>query len=78
MEEKPPINTIPRLPVASQRLFLRDLTHEDTEAVYSYMSDPEVAKYIYTGPFDREETRELIQLKVDSQTDSARKIYDLA
>ncbi|MBN2177611.1 MAG: GNAT family N-acetyltransferase [Demequinaceae bacterium] len=42
--------------LTTERLTLRPLTVEDAAAVHAFMSDPEVCRYTFDGPWSLEET----------------------
>ncbi|MCU1440334.1 MAG: N-acetyltransferase [Rhodoglobus sp.] len=47
-------------PIATERLTLRLMTHDDTDAVHAWMSDPEVVRYQLYEPRDREVVAEKV------------------
>jgi RimJ/RimL family protein N-acetyltransferase len=47
-------------PIATERLTLRLMTDDDTDAVHAWMSDPEVARYQLYEPRDRTLTAEKV------------------
>lgn len=54
--------------LTTERLVLRPLTVEDTDAVHVYMSDPEVCRYTIAGPYSPEETAAFV-IRVSLQAD---------
>lgn len=50
----------PRYPIQTERLHLRPLAYEDLDDVHAYYSRPDVARYLYWEPRDREESREAL------------------
>lgn len=48
----------PRYPIETERLSLRPLTAADLDDVHAYYSRPDVARYLYWEPRDREQTEE--------------------
>ena len=50
----------PRYPIETERLVLRPLVYEDLDDAYSYYSRPDVTRYLYWGPRDREESLEVL------------------
>ncbi|WP_113703890.1 GNAT family N-acetyltransferase [Nonomuraea lactucae] len=47
----------PDYPILTERLLLRPLTHDDLEALHSYESRPDVARYLYWEPRDLDAVR---------------------
>jgi RimJ/RimL family protein N-acetyltransferase len=45
-------------PLLTERLVVRALTPDDLDRHYELFSNPEVVRYLYFGPFDRESARE--------------------
>ncbi len=66
------------LPIATERLVLRDFTMEDTPAVHRYGSDPDVVRYMPWGPNTWKDTEEFLQRKLDDQRADPRGYFDLA
>jgi RimJ/RimL family protein N-acetyltransferase len=56
----------PELPIRTERLLLRLYTEDDLDYVYDIQSRPEVARYLYWGPRDRDEARESLRKKIAS------------
>lgn len=54
--------------LTTERLVLRPLTIEDTDSVHAYMSDPEVCRYTFSGPYAPEETAAFVR-KICDQAD---------
>jgi len=48
----------PRYPIETERLSLRPLVYEDLDDAHAYYSRPDVARYLYWEPRDREESLE--------------------
>jgi RimJ/RimL family protein N-acetyltransferase len=51
----------PRYPIETARLSLRPLTAADLDDVHAYYSRPEVTRYLYWGPRDRDQSREALE-----------------
>jgi RimJ/RimL family protein N-acetyltransferase len=51
-------------PVRTARLILRPYTMDDLDDLYDIQSRPEVTRYLYWGPRDREQARESLQKKI--------------
>jgi RimJ/RimL family protein N-acetyltransferase len=64
--------------VRTERLALRDLKESDWEAIHSYASDPEVARYMDWGPNTKEDTENFIQQAIANQREQPRRNYTLA
>lgn len=56
----------PQLPIRTDRLLLRLYTEDDLDDVYDVQSQPEVARYLYWGPRDRDQARESLNMKIAS------------
>jgi RimJ/RimL family protein N-acetyltransferase len=56
----------PRYPLITARLVLRPYVLEDLDAMYAMQSRPEVTRYLYFGPRDREEVRKSLQMKIEA------------
>ncbi|MEX1264979.1 MAG: GNAT family protein [Actinomycetota bacterium] len=54
------------LPLETERLTLRPLTHNDLDAVYSYRSRADVARCLYWGPNTEQEVRVAVERKAAS------------
>jgi aminoglycoside 6'-N-acetyltransferase len=54
-------------PISTDRLSLRLMIPEDTDAVYAWMSDPEVARYQFYEPREREVVAEKVAEMVAAQ-----------
>lgn len=66
------------LPLATQRLTLRDFEEGDWEAVHAYACDPEVVRYMTWGPNSEEDTRAFIARKLEDRRQEPRTTHDLA
>jgi RimJ/RimL family protein N-acetyltransferase len=66
------------LPLATDRLVLRDVVMEDTPAIHAYASDPAVTAYMFYGPREEPDTRAYVSAVVASQTDTPRRRWELA
>ncbi|WP_436762256.1 GNAT family N-acetyltransferase [Streptosporangium sp. V21-05] len=55
----------PSYPVRTDRLILRPYTPADLDALYAIHRLPEVARYLYWEPRDREQTREALERKIN-------------
>ena len=53
----------PDYPLRTARLILRPYTSADLDALYDLQSRPEVTRYLYFGPRDRDEVKEALELK---------------
>jgi RimJ/RimL family protein N-acetyltransferase len=56
----------PEFPIRTARLLLRLYTPDDLDDVYDIQSRPDVTRYLYWGPRDREQARESLKKKIDS------------
>jgi RimJ/RimL family protein N-acetyltransferase len=56
----------PDCPIRTERLLLRLYTEDDLDAVHDVQSRPDVTRYLYWGPRDREEARESLRKKIAS------------
>lgn len=57
----------PDWPVQTARLTLRPFVEDDLEAMHAIRSDPDVARYLYRGPFQTlEETRKFLEQRMAS------------
>ncbi|GGT01061.1 N-acetyltransferase [Planobispora rosea] len=54
----------PSYPIRTDRLILRPFTPGDLDAVYAMQSLPEVTRYLYWEPRDREQAREALETKI--------------
>jgi ribosomal-protein-alanine N-acetyltransferase len=76
------IRTKPRrtlaLPIATERLNLRDFVKSDFDAIHAYSSDPRVTKYLFFGPRDADGTAEYLEGLLASQDEVPRTRYELA
>jgi RimJ/RimL family protein N-acetyltransferase len=54
----------PDWPLETERLVLRPFEERDYEALYAMHSEPEVARYLYNEPRDRDQARELLARKI--------------
>ncbi len=64
--------------IETDRLIIREFTHDDFDAVHRYASNPNVVKFMVWGPNTEDETRQFIQTKLQSQVLRPRVSYDLA
>lgn len=53
----------PRYPITTERLLLRPFTPADLDAVHAYESRPDVARYLYWEPRDRDTSRTFLDKK---------------
>jgi RimJ/RimL family protein N-acetyltransferase len=53
----------PTYPIRTERLLLRPFTPADLDALHAVQSLPEVTRYLYWGPRDREQVREALEAK---------------
>ncbi|MFC4012094.1 GNAT family N-acetyltransferase [Nonomuraea purpurea] len=58
----------PHYPITTARLHLRPFTPDDLDALHAYESRPDVARYLYWGPRDRDTTRTLLDKKITRTT----------
>ncbi|MBC6458118.1 GNAT family N-acetyltransferase [Actinomadura sp. HBU206391] len=58
----------PAYPLKTARLILRPYTPADLDALYDLQSRPEVTRYLYFGPRDRDEVREALDQKTQAVT----------
>ncbi|PXV68076.1 RimJ/RimL family protein N-acetyltransferase [Dysgonomonas alginatilytica] len=65
-------------PISSQRILLRSIHETDLEAIYSYRSLEEVARYQYWEPFTKEQTADFIDKNKDSDLDKEGEWIGLA
>ncbi|WP_188196356.1 GNAT family N-acetyltransferase [Nonomuraea sp. SYSU D8015] len=54
----------PRYPITTPRLTLRPFTPDDLDAVNSYESRPDVTRYLYWEPRDRDTSRTFLDKKI--------------
>ncbi|TMR00816.1 GNAT family N-acetyltransferase [Nonomuraea turkmeniaca] len=54
----------PRYPITTERLLLRPFTDADLDAVHAYESRPDVARYLYWEPRDRDTSRTFLDKKI--------------
>ncbi|GIH78130.1 GNAT family N-acetyltransferase [Planobispora longispora] len=54
----------PSYPIRTERLILRPFTPGDLDALHAVQSLPEVARYLYWEPRDREQAREALETKI--------------
>ncbi|MFB4304116.1 GNAT family N-acetyltransferase [Actinomadura sp. NTSP31] len=54
----------PTFPIETERLSLRPFREDDLEGLYAYQSLPEVARFLYWEPRDREESRSFLREKM--------------
>ncbi|MEV0235981.1 GNAT family N-acetyltransferase [Nonomuraea sp. NPDC050786] len=54
----------PDYPITTERLLLRPFTPHDLDAIHAYESRPDVARYLYWEPRDRETTRTFLDKKI--------------
>ncbi|MEU4572742.1 GNAT family protein [Nonomuraea sp. NPDC023979] len=54
----------PRYPITTPRLTLRPFTTDDLDALHAYESRPDVARYLYWTPRDRNTVREHLDKKI--------------
>lgn len=64
--------------ITTERLNLREITHEDFDAVHEYVSDPEAVKYMPFGPNTEEKTQEFINRSMERREEKPRTEYPLA
>lgn len=64
--------------ISTDRLLIRDFTHDDWLKVHTYASDPEVAKYMIWGPNSEEQTREFINSTIEMQQQVPRVDFECA
>jgi RimJ/RimL family protein N-acetyltransferase len=58
----------PDYPLRTARLILRPYTPSDLDALYDLQSRPEVTRYLYFGPRDRDEVRKALEQKTQAAT----------
>ncbi|MFI9591394.1 GNAT family N-acetyltransferase [Nonomuraea sp. NPDC052265] len=58
----------PRYPITTPRLHLRPFTPDDLDALHSYESRPDVARYLYWEPRDRHTTSTHLDKKITRHT----------
>jgi RimJ/RimL family protein N-acetyltransferase len=56
----------PELPIRTERLLLRLYTEGDLDDLYAIQSRPDVARYLYWGPRNRDEVRDSLAKKIVS------------
>jgi ribosomal-protein-alanine N-acetyltransferase len=62
----------------TERLLIREFTPNDTEAVHSYASDPDVVRYMIWGPNSEQDTKDHIQRCLNMQKQNPRVDYEFA
>jgi RimJ/RimL family protein N-acetyltransferase len=55
----------PEYPILTERLILRPFTPDDLDDVYAYQSRPDVARFLYWEPRDRDEVRAVLAERAD-------------
>jgi RimJ/RimL family protein N-acetyltransferase len=78
MPDHVPTELLAALPLATERLILRDFADEDWFAVHSYAADPEVSRYMDWGPNSTPETRAYVERALVAQQEKPRRDFDLA
>jgi RimJ/RimL family protein N-acetyltransferase len=58
----------PGLPIKTERLLLRRYAEDDLDDLYDIQSRPDVARYLYWGPRDRDQVRDSLGKKIASNT----------
>lgn len=66
------------LPIATQRLTLREFVASDFEAIHAFSSDPRVTKFLFFGPRDEDGTAEYLDGLLASQREVPRTRFELA
>jgi len=66
------------LPIATDRLLLRDFVRTDFTAIHAYSSDPRVTKYLFFGPRDEDSTADYLDGLLASQEEVPRTRFELA
>lgn len=66
-----------QLPLVGDRLVVRDLVGADLADMHAYASDPEVARFLFWGPNEPEETEASLAAFIASQQDDPRLVYEL-
>lgn len=66
------------LPIATERLVLRDFVESDWSAVHKYGSDTEVSQFMPWGPNTEGDTRAFIERSLAAQREKPRTAYELA
>ena len=64
--------------IKTERLVIREFTHDDFDGVHRYASNPNVVRFMVWGPNTEDETRRFLQRKIQSQILKERVSYDLA
>jgi ribosomal-protein-alanine N-acetyltransferase len=64
--------------IITDRLLIRDFTHDDWLEVHTYASDPEVAKFMIWGPNNEEETKGFINSTIEMQQREPRVDFECA
>jgi [ribosomal protein S5]-alanine N-acetyltransferase len=62
----------------TERLLIRELTVDDTDAVHVYASDPNVVRYMIWGPNTEQDTQDHIQRCLNMQKQNPRVDYEFA
>ncbi len=66
------------LPIATERLLLREFLPADYDAVHAYASDPRVTRYMLYGPRDPADTQAYVERVLRYQRDNPRLVWELA
>jgi [ribosomal protein S5]-alanine N-acetyltransferase len=66
------------LPIATERLTLREFVKDDFEAMHAFSSDPRVTRYLFFGPRDEEGTADYLDGLLASQLELPRTRFELA
>ncbi len=67
-----------RLPIATERLHLREFSKDDFAAMHAFSSDPRVTRYLFFGPRDEEGTAHYLEGLLASQLELPRTRFELA
>ena len=67
-----------RLPLATQRLILRDFEPGDWQALFASESDPDTVRYLPREPFTEDSARDYLRRGLEDAAARPRRIYDLA
>lgn len=68
--------TLP-LPLATERLVLRELVESDLDAMHAYASQADVTQFLFWGPNSRADTVASLASFIASQRDDPRRVFEL-
>ena len=64
-------------PLMTERLVIRALTPDDLDRHHALFSDPDVVRYLYFGPFDRDAAQEHLERRSVVELAERRRVDQL-